>query len=66
MTVYEIADLRATLGARLLGVISFWASMTLAVFVAAQALGSHLDLFTAVALIGFYLVISFSMACNWP
>jgi hypothetical protein len=54
MTPYEIADLRAALGERLLGIVRVWLTGMFAVFAVTYTAGSALDGFSLAALLAFY------------
>jgi hypothetical protein len=59
MTAYEIADLRASLGARTSMLLSMWFTATFALFAATFAAGARLDWGSILALLFFYLAVTF-------
>jgi hypothetical protein len=61
MTAYEIAELRAAIGDRLLNILRFWLTVTMAAFAVAYYTGARLDGFSIAALIAFQGMMSFLM-----
>ena len=57
MTAYEIADLRAALGERLLGIVRVWLTGMFAVFAVTFSAGDTLDGFSLGALVAFYIMM---------
>lgn len=67
MTKYELLDLRATLGERLTNFVKFWLTITFGAFGAAYYGGTEFDLFSSIALLGFFAITSSlcGLAIEW-
>ena len=61
MTAFEIAELRAMIGDRLLNIYRFWLTVTMASFAVAYYAGSQLDGFSMGALVTFHGLMSLLM-----
>ncbi len=61
MSAFEIAELRAMIGDRLLNIYRFWLTLTMATFAVAYYAGSQLDGFSIGALVAFHGLMSMLM-----
>ena len=59
MTAYEIADLRAAMGERIMGLVRVWFTVTFAVFAVAYSVGTSLDNLSIAMLILFDAAVVF-------